>query len=343
MAVTRATDPGEAADVSRLRYVPDSGFGTALFDAKNGFNEVNWYLMLWTAAHCWTKASRFAFNRYRHQNIVYVHDRPGKPPIRILSREGIAQGCSLSMNLYGVALLPLLTRMRVAVPDALAPAYADDTAAAGKAVHNAACLSYLMRHGPRYGYFPEPGKSWYICKAEDEAVARQVFKANDLDIQFSRGQRYLGGFIGSNASKVDWLGSMVTTWVAAVETLASVAGNYPQAAYTGFTFCLQNEWQYVQLVTSDTATHFAPLEAAIRTKFLPALLGIAASDLDGEFRELLTQGVKTGGIAIRNPVDTAVHIHETSLRATSHLVTSMVDPEAYLNLEDHQECVVRWG
>jgi hypothetical protein len=39
---------------------------------------------------------------------------------------------------------------------------------------------------------------------------------------------------------------------------------------------------------------------AIRTKFLPALLGIAASDLDNEFRELLTQGVKTSGIAIDN-------------------------------------------
>ncbi len=51
MAVIRATDPGEAADVSHLRYVPDSGFGTALFEAKNGFNEVNRYLMLWTAAH----------------------------------------------------------------------------------------------------------------------------------------------------------------------------------------------------------------------------------------------------------------------------------------------------
>ena len=61
---------------------------------------------------------------------------------------------------------------------------------------------------------------------------------------------------------------MVTTWVA-------VAGNYPQAAYAGFTFCLQNEWQYVQRATSDTAPHFAPLEVAIKTKFLPALLGAA--------------------------------------------------------------------
>ncbi len=67
-----------------------------------------------------------------------------------------------------------------------------------------------------------------------------------------------------------------------------------------------------------------------------------ASDLDGEFRELLTHGVKTGSIAIRNPVDTAVHVHKTSVHATSHLVTSMVDKDAHLNLEDHRECVVCW-
>ncbi len=132
-------------------------------------------------------------------------------------------------------------------------------------------------------------------------------------------------------------------WVATVETLALVTGNYPQAAFAGFTFCLQNEWQNLQRVRSDMAPHFAPLEVAIRTKFLPALLGIAAADLDSEFRQLLTHGVKTGGIAIRDPMDTAVHVHETSLCTTSHLVTSMVDKDAYLNLEDHRECVVRWG
>jgi hypothetical protein len=195
MAIIPTTDPGKAADTSRLRYVPNSGFETALFDARNGFNEDNRYLMQWTVDHCWTKASRFAFNRYRHQNIVFVHNRPGKPPITILFREGIAQGCSLSMNLYGVSLLPLFKRMHEAVPDALAPAYADDTATADKAMHNAACLSYLLRHGPRYGYFPDPRKSWYICMVEDEVVARQAFEANDLDIQNSSGQRYLGGFI----------------------------------------------------------------------------------------------------------------------------------------------------
>jgi hypothetical protein len=86
----------------------------------------------------------------------------------------------------------------------------------------------------------------------------------------------------------------------------------------------------MQRVTSATAPHFAPLEVAIRTKFLPALLGIDASDLDSEFRELLTHGVKTGRMAIQNPMDTAVHVHKTSLPATSHLVTSMVDKDAHL-------------
>jgi hypothetical protein len=171
IAVIPTTDPGKATDTSRLCYVPNSGFGTALFVARNGFNEVNWFLMLWTVAHCWMKASWFAFNRYCHQNIVFVREWPGKPPIMILCREGIAQGCSLSMNLYGVPFLPLLKRMHKAVPDALALAYTDDTAAAGKAMHNAACLSYLLCHGLRYGYSPDPGKSWYVCKVEDKAVA----------------------------------------------------------------------------------------------------------------------------------------------------------------------------
>jgi hypothetical protein len=69
MAVIPTTDPGKAADTSRLCYMPNSGFGTALFNTRNGFNEVNRYLMLWTVAHHWTKASWFAFNHYRHQNI----------------------------------------------------------------------------------------------------------------------------------------------------------------------------------------------------------------------------------------------------------------------------------
>ena len=38
---------GAAEDDRRSRYEAETGFGSALFDARNGFNELNRYLMLW--------------------------------------------------------------------------------------------------------------------------------------------------------------------------------------------------------------------------------------------------------------------------------------------------------
>ncbi len=64
---------------------------------------------------------------------------------------------------------------------------------------------------------------------------------------------------------------------------------------------------------ADTAPFFAPLEAAIRTHFIPALLGVPSAEIDGDYRQLLTHSVKLGGLAIRNPVDTASHVHKASL------------------------------
>ena len=176
--------------------------------------------------------------------------------IIIHSKEGIAQGCVLSINAYGVATLPLMHDMRVDVPQTLPPWFANDTGAAGKVVYNIKCLAYLVIHGPRFGYYPEPAKSWYICKPEDEEVARQAFIDKDLGINYTRSQKYLGGFIGSADSKEGWLNEKVADWSEAVQTLAKIAVKYPQAAYPGFSSCLQNEWQYVLHVYADTTPLF---------------------------------------------------------------------------------------
>jgi hypothetical protein len=55
-------DPGVAEDDSHSRYEEGMGFGSALFDARNGFNKLNHYLMLWSVAHLWNRGSRFALN-----------------------------------------------------------------------------------------------------------------------------------------------------------------------------------------------------------------------------------------------------------------------------------------
>jgi hypothetical protein len=59
-------DPGAAKDDHHSCYKAGTRFGSALFDARNGFNELNRYLMLWTMAHLWIQGSRFAFNCYQH-------------------------------------------------------------------------------------------------------------------------------------------------------------------------------------------------------------------------------------------------------------------------------------
>jgi hypothetical protein len=235
-------DPGAAEETSNSRYEEGTGFGSALFDARNGFNKLNCYLMLWNMAHPWNHGSRFAFNRYRHWVRCLVRTEPGESLIVIHSKEGITQGNCFAMSLYGVVLMPLASKMREAIPEALQPWYCDDAGAAGKALPNACCLDFLVKFGPQYGYFPEPGKSYYICKAKDEDVARQAFESFGLKINYSREQHYLGGFIGSAEKKEMWLAELVEKWVATVQTLSIVAEPYTQMAYAGFTFCLQNEW-----------------------------------------------------------------------------------------------------
>jgi hypothetical protein len=89
----------------REEYV-DGPEGLTLVDARNGFNELSRYAMLWTARHRWPKGARFAFNCYRHYVRCLVRC-PGCKPSILLSREGVTQGFPQSGILYGLGLLPL--------------------------------------------------------------------------------------------------------------------------------------------------------------------------------------------------------------------------------------------
>ncbi len=184
---------------------------------------------------------------------------------------------------------------------------------------------------------------YYICKAEDEPTACQAFESFGLKINYSRGQRYLGGFIKSTQWKEEWLGELVSKWVSVVKTLSVFAKHYPQTAYARFTFCLQNAWQYIQRVVTDTAPFCVPLEMEIRRRFLPALLGLPSTEINGGYRQLLTHGVKQGGLAICNTVDTATSIHSASLAATCHLTVSLVDSGTQFDLGAHCYCATEAG
>ena len=174
-------------------------------------------------------------------------------------------------------------------------------------------------------------------------ISHQAYGSFGTDINYSKGQRYLGGFIGSAVKKEEWLVGIVEKWVAAMVTLSTVAERYPQTVYTSFTFCMQNEWQYVQQVVADTAPFFSPLEEVIRTHVLPALLGVPLVEINGDYHQLLPHSVTLGGLAIRNTVDTALSVHKASLAATRHLTVSLVDPATRFDPGAHRMCATKAG
>jgi hypothetical protein len=222
------------------------------------------------------------------------------------------------------------------VPGALQPWFADVSAIVGTSEQCADALEFLCKEGPDFGYFPEPEKSWHICKSTDEAEAKVAFAMHSRKVQFTRGHRYLGGFLGSDDGKHEWVREKVQVWVDAIDTLSRIALRYPQTAYAGMVMVLQNEWQYVQRTVPEVGYLFDPVERAIREKFLPALLAVDEISVDD--RELYAHGVKRGGIALRNPVETAEILIEASREATEELVESMMEGK-HLNLVAHKEKV----
>ena len=82
-------DPGVAEDDCHSHYVAGTGFGSALFDTRNGFNELKcYYLMLRNVAHLWKRGSRFAFNHYRHRVCCLARTEPENLLLSSTQRRG---------------------------------------------------------------------------------------------------------------------------------------------------------------------------------------------------------------------------------------------------------------
>jgi hypothetical protein len=96
-------------------------------------------------------------------------------------------------------------------------------------------------------------------------------------------------------------------------------------------------------LVADAALFFAPLDEAIHTHFLPSLLGLPSTEIDGDYRQLLTHSGKMGGLAIRNPMDAAPHVHLASIVATLHLTASLVQAATRFDLGMHWTCANEAG
>jgi hypothetical protein len=165
-----------------------------------------------------------------------------------------------------------------------------------------------------------------------------VFEELELEIQYSRGERYVGGFVGSTAMQDRWIKPKVEGWVEGVKSLARAATRYPQSAFAGFTQSLQSEWQYLSRCVPGVGKHLQPVEDAIREYLIPALFQTTPDKVSEDMRLLLSHGVKQGGMNIRNPVAAADRLNESSEEACAALVTSLTK-DSRLDAQCHTQCM----
>ena len=165
-----------------------------------------------------------------------------------------------------------------------------------------------------------------------------MFGSRGLNIQYSRGQRVLGGFIGTSAATVDWILPKVDEWCAAVKILENIAKRYPQTAYYGLAVSLQNEWQHICRTVPHVGELMGPLEEAL-CSFLSTLLDVQLGE-DGELRRLLSHKVKQAGMGILIPTESAEVAFATSTAASEMLVNALRQG-LDLDIEEHQRTVQR--
>jgi hypothetical protein len=293
-------------------------WGFLLVDARNAFNEACRIAMLWTVRHKWPAGARFTFNCYRHWTILMVRTTDGTA-IFLFSKEGVTQGDPLSMLVYGIGMLPLACKLKQAIPAVKQPWYADDAGAGGKFENLREYFVKLSESGPPRGYFPEPTKSILIVAEHNVETAKAQFQ--DLGFQVVTGSRYLGGFIGSRESELEWVREKVEEWTAGVKALAKVAPSCPQTAFCGLQKSYQHEWQHLQRVIEDVDVEFESIEEAVQTAFLPALFGL--TEIGEETRALTALPVKHSGLSIPFAPKSAPINHATSAACCSHLVEAM--------------------
>ena len=298
----------------------EDGHGLLLMDASNAFNSLNRETALWNVRVLWPRCSRFLFNTYRGYAPLII---AGTTEV-LYSREGTTQGDPLAMLFYGVSLMPLIRLLES--PDKYRQAwYADDSSALGKLEKLLDWLLLLMENGPKYGYYPEPSKSYLVVHPNFIDEAHRLF--DQFGIKIVEGRRYLGGYVGSEEGKSIFTGKKVQEWLGCLDELSKVARDEPQAALVGLTRSLQCEWNFVHRVVKDVSELFTPLEKMLEEIFLPNLLGV--SSITHTDRVLFSLPAKRGGLGVRNPVESADLAFSTSREATSCLVDSILNQEDF--------------
>ena len=283
---------------------------------------------LWNARILWTRCSRFLFNSYRGFAVLVLRGCKQY----IFSKEGCTQGSGCAMQAYAIGNLPLVKALKN--PSKwIQNWYADDGSCLGELKNLVEWLKMLLVEGPKHGYYNEVSKMVLVVAPEFIEQAKEVFEGYGVEIL--TGHRILGGFIGSESEKSNWIQKKVAFWVKSVNKISQIAKNDPHSAFVAVSKSLQNEWNFIQRVVGGDSNAFISLKEAICQNFLPEISGFDISEF---YAELMLRPSRFGGVGIRDPTISAASAFQISLEASAVLKQSILsDHIAPLDIDAHAE------
>ena len=118
----------------------------------------------------------------------------------IQSMKGTTQGDSAAMTIYATIIISMILMLVEIILhrncNTFTAAYAEDLTAARTIYQLKKWLDELCRLGPKLGYYPEGGKSWFVFKKNAKESAESIFKHTNIKIT-TEGKRQLGVVIGT--------------------------------------------------------------------------------------------------------------------------------------------------
>ena len=316
----------------------DDDVGFLMVDAKNAFNEMNRVTMLWTVRHEWPQGAMFSFNCYKHWVSLVAHG-PSGDSFSFLSKVGATQGDPLAMIIYGLGLLPLIRMLKIEFADIPFHSwYADDNAVASKLRLLCQYFKRLSQVGPQYGYYPQSKKSVLVVPGRLLSHAHTYINTiPGLNFPICNGHRYLGGFVGDEGPKQEWLHHKTIEWEESLSMLDTASQDYPQATYCVLQKSLQMQWQFVQRVVDCPPQTFSNIEHYLANHLLPHLFGSTPPS-----RSVTSLPLKLSGLSIYDPIETCAHNYQASKNICKELVDALLapsDPAPTFSLKDHMSTV----
>ena len=312
-----------AIHAMRQTFEKENTEAILLVDAENAFNNLNRKAALQNIKQLCPPFYQYLYNTYQSPAKLVIHGDNNHEIIN--SEEGCTQGDVSAMGLYGLGIKPLIDNLSNGTDNnkCIQVWYADDSSSGGELNEMRKWWDKLNRMGPKYGYIPLASKTILIVKKEHEEKAKRVFDKTGICIT-TDGERHMGAVTGSDEFKIKYVVNKVAKWVQDVETLAGIARDEPQLAYSSFTKAISHRWTYVQRTIPNIATLFEPLEHAIRETLIPALIGRKVNETERKIFEL---PVKLGGLGLYNPTKTADTNFNASARITANLTEMICNQE----------------